>query len=247
MRRALLFFVLTIQMITLQAHGDTVVGIHGFITDWRSMKPIEHVLDRCGLTVCLWNYPSRRKCIQQHARDLLLTLQEIACCSPGRPIHFVTHSTGALVLRAAVNLCDCPWEAKIGRAVLLAPPNQGSSLAHRFKGFWPVEFAMGDKSGWELQNYGPCEMACLGEFPPSMDVLVISGTKGNQIWFCEPNDGFLTVGETWLNTPFSLQCYPVKHGDIMKNHCVLCCMKKFIYGWYCNPEPAIADPGYCGN
>lgn len=245
MKKAILLFVVAFQSITLKAHGDTVVGIHGFVADWRSMKPIEHVLERCGLDVCLWNYQSTRKSIEQHGCDLVLTLQEIARCNPGRPIHFVTHSVGALVLRAALNIPGCPMEAKIGRAVLFAPPNQGSSLARRFRGFWPVEVAMGNKCGGELRNYGPCEIACLGEFPPSMEVLVIAGTKGNLIWFCEPNDGFLTVNETWLNTPFYLQSYPVTHGGMLKNRCVLCCMKTFINGWYSKPEPALPDSGSC--
>jgi hypothetical protein len=240
MKKILIFLMWAIQLATLQVQADTVVGIHGFITDWRSLKPIDHVLKKCGLNVYLWNYQSRRKCIAEHASDLIPVLQEIACCCPGSPIHFVTHSTGALVLRSALNLPGCPQEAKIGRAVLMAPPNQGTSLAHRFRGFWPVEFAMGDKSGWELRNYGPWEMATqIGEFPPSMEVLVIAGTKGNLAWFSEPNDGLITVSETFLNTPYYLQCYRVTHGDIMKNSCVLCCMKNFIYGWYCtHSEPA---------
>lgn len=247
MKKALLCWVMAIQLIAFQAHGDTVVGIHGFITDWRSMKPIEHVLGRCGLNIYLWNYPSRRKCIEQHGWDLVRTLQEIAGCCPGRPIHFVAHSTGALVLRSALCSPHCPMEAKIGRAVLLAPPNQGCGLARYFRDCPPIQFAMGDKSGWELLNYGPWEMAQLGTFPTSMEVLVIAGTKGGTCtWFCEPNDGFLTVKETWLNTPFCLQSYPVTHGDMLKNHCVLCCMKKFISEWYCDPKPVCMDLGSCG-
>lgn len=247
MKKTLLFFVVAIQLLAFQAYGDTVVGIHGFITDWRSLKPIEHVLGRMGLNVYLWNYPCRRKFISEHGCDLVRTLQEIAGNCPGRPIHFVTHSTGALVLRSALSAPNCPMEAKMGRAVLLAPPNQGCGLARHFRDCPPFQFAMGDKTGWELLNYGPCEMAQLGMFPSSMDVLVIAGTKGGtRTWFCEPNDGFLTVEETWLNTPFWVQSYPVTHGDMMKNHCVLCCMKKFIRGWYCDPKSACTDSGSCG-
>ncbi len=243
MKKALLLLVLVFQLIAFEARGDTVVGIHGFISTWRSMKPIQCSLEACGFDVCLWDYPSRRRCIQEHARNLIPVLQQIACSNPGRPIHFVTHSTGGLVLRAAVNTPGFPEEAKIGRAVLLAPPNQGSSLARRFRGFMPVEFAMGDRSGWQLMNYDPCDMTMFGDFPASMDVLVIAGTNGNSCLFSEPNDGYVTVTETRLNTPYYFKCFPLSHGELITSAPVLCCMRTFICD--CYPEPANTGPGIC--
>ena len=230
MKKALALLVIAFQCVAFEAHGDTVVGIHGFLTNWRSMKPVKNTLKRCGFDVCLWDFPSRQKFIEEHACALVDTLQQIACQCPGRPIHFVTHSIGALVLRAALNRSDCPPEAKIGRAVLLAPPNQGSCLARRFHDVEPIATAMGRYSGWQLMNYDPSQIMCFGAFPSTMQVLVIAGTKGNKIWFDRPNDGFLAVEETQLETPFYFLSWPVTHSNVLTTPATLCCMRNFILG-----------------
>jgi len=229
MNTKILFLILAIQMFAIQVRGDTVVAVHGFLTDWRSMRSIEHVFKNSNYPVLLWGYPSRKKFIEEHACDLVATLQEIARCCPGAPIHFVTHSIGALILRAALNIPCCPEEAKNGKAVLLAPPNQGSTLANRFKNIVPIKWIMGEKSGWQLSHYSAYDVAGLGEFPSSMNVLVIAGTLGNKFLFREPNDGYLRVEETALNTPYCRLCFPVEHGSgMIKNPYVLRCMKQFI-------------------
>ena len=241
MKKVYLFWtVLIFQCLAFELHGDTVVGIHGFLTNWHSMKPIKNVLERGGYEVRLWFYPSRRKFIEEHACELVLLLQEIASQCPGRPIHFVTHSIGALVLRAALNTPSCPPEAKMGRALLLAPPNQGSRLAREFRDFFPIAFAMGDYTGWELMHYDPCQISCLGEFPPTMQVLVVAGTKGCRLLLNEPNDGYLAVQETYLNTPYLFASFPISHGELLTARPVLCCMKKFFSQ---APGPLCTNPG----
>jgi hypothetical protein len=247
MRRAFLLFAAVFQFLMLDARADIVVGLHGFLTSSKSMKSIKKSLRRCGFEVCLWDYPSRRQCIEEHARNLIPYLQGIACRCPGQPIHFVTHSTGALVLRAALNMPGCPQEASCGRAVLLAPPNQGSWLARTMRNVWPIRWGMGNKSGWQLMHYCPSQIACFGEFPSTMHLLVLAGNKGNLSCFCEANDGFLKVSETAPNTPYYFQCFPVTHGELLTQCSVLSC----ICAFFCDccdvqivrAEPAAAGPG----
>jgi len=211
------------------AFGETVVAIHGFLSNSYSMKPVRHMLYHSGFDVCMWEYPSRQKFLGEHACHLVTTLQKIACAHPGEPISFVTHSIGALVLRAALNQPGCPQEAKIGRAVLIAPPSQGSSLARSCRSVLPIAIVMGRKAGWQLMHYRPREIACnFGEFPATMRVFVIAGTKGNKIFFDKPNDGYLTVEETYLNTPFYFSAFPINHGNLLKRPEVLYCMRNFL-------------------
>ena len=114
-----------------------MVGIHGMLVDYHSMMVARRGLKKACFDVCLFNEPTRKYGICEQACLLNQTLQGLARKRPGVPIYFVTHSVGALVLRAALNLSSCPEEAKIGRAVLIAPPNQGSRLARDFKFFSP--------------------------------------------------------------------------------------------------------------
>jgi hypothetical protein len=228
MKKTMILLCIMFQIISLQARGDTVVAIHGFLTTSKSMRPVRKALVRCGQTVCLWDYPSRELFIQEHGCNLVLLLQQIASNSPGAPIHFVTHSSGALVLRSALNTPGCPDEAKMGRAVLLAPPNQGSSLARRMGSAWPIVWFIGHRSGWQLRNFTPADIKCFGDFPPDMQVFVIAATKGSPLLFKEPNDGFLTLKETLLDTPFYFQCFPVSHGDLLISPEVIRSMCMFI-------------------
>lgn len=245
-RWILLLFVVT-QTLTIQA--KPVVCLHGFLTTERTMRPIECALSHVGFTVYQFEYESRRACIEDHACCLVSYLQQVACQCPGEPISFAAHSTGALVLRAALNLPGCPEEAKMGRAVLLAPPNQGSSLAHRFRNVPPIRFIMGNYSGAQLSCFDACDVHNLGTFPDTMQVLVIAGSKGSNLLFDEPNDGYITLHETALDTPYYWQCFYVTHGEILKDPQVLCCARSFLLYGYAEeeeketPESSEEDPG----
>ena len=124
----------------------------------------------------LWDYPSSSQTIEEHSQLLVAELQKCAQHHKGEPIHFVTHSLGGIILRAALNHPDCPEEAKIGRAVLLAPPNQGSSFARFLNRFKLMKKILGQKSGKQLLTANTFDY--LGQFPEKLDVLIISGTFG---------------------------------------------------------------------
>lgn len=244
MKKWALFFLILIQCIAFEATAKPVVCIHGFMTTCRSMLPITLSLRSAGFQAFSWDHPSRSRTIEENACYLVSYLQEIACCCPGEPIDFVSHSTGALILRAALNIPGCPEEAKRGRVVLLVPPNQGSSLARRFSNFPPAQLFMGSKGGWELMNYDGCDIKrCFGSFPSSVEVLVIAGTKGNRAWFCEPNDNFVAVAETALDTPYYFESFPVDHSKILTCPGVLCKIRQFLCCGCEVPEPTCVELG----
>ena len=101
------------------------------------MNFLEKNLKQDNWNVVNWGYPSRDDLIEAHGKALVKELISLSKNRPDKPIHFVTHSRGSLVLLAALNHPDAPIEAKIGRVVLIAPPLQGSKWAR-----WVSQFAI---------------------------------------------------------------------------------------------------------
>lgn len=202
------FLILKSSLAAYSLEGQTLVTIHGFLGAPWNMFYLSAPYEDKGIKVINWGYPSREKKIEEHAADLVKELQAIAQQQPGIPMHFLTHSMGGLVLRAALNHPDCPTEAKIGRAVLLAPPNQGACWG-RFLEHFPLAHDIGlDESGKQLMTEFNFEH--LGEFPDTLRVLVIAGNSSLNPLIPGENDGTVAVEETFLTTPH--QHFVIKAG-----------------------------------
>lgn len=198
MKNFLLKTLLLLLPICLKAQ-EPVYFIHGFMRKASSMKKMAKAFQKQDYETHLWGYPSSSQTIEEHSKLLVAELQECAQHHKGEPIHFVTHSLGGIVLRGALNHPDCPKEAKIGKAVLLAPPNQGSRYARFLNRFKWMRKILGQKSGQQLLTTETFDY--LGQFPQQLDVLVISGTFGWNPLIKEKNDGKVGISETVLKTP----------------------------------------------
>jgi len=201
----LLIFVFSMSLV--MGFEDTIVCVHGFMRKGGNMSAITRSFQKEGCMVVNWTYPSRQKTIEEHAEDLVKDLQFIA---QGKPISFVTHSMGGLIVRCALNHPDCPEDAKRGKAVLIAPPNGGSSLARYLHQYAFIRRVLGDKSGKQLMTAEDFDH--LGDFPEQMPVLVIAGTMGFNPFISGKNDGKVTVAETRLSTLYT-------HETVCAGHC----------------------------
>ncbi len=228
MKFVLLILFISLQISTLDASEGSVVCVHGFIRSYKCMLPMGNTLEKEGLDVYLWDYPTRRHTIQEHADNLVEVLNQIALKNPGKPIHFVTHSLGGVIVKTALNHPECPKEAKMGRAVLLAPPMHGSTIARSIGHLTPVQWFFGSKAGNQLLTYSPEDVADLGDFPDTIDVMVIAGKRGNRFFFRTPNDGKVAVHETHLNTPHEHLSFFVSHNWIMTSRQVITVAKNFL-------------------
>ncbi len=195
--------------------SETVYLLHGFMRSASSMNKASKALNKVGFKTILWDYPSRKKNIEEHAQDLVKELRKTARTQPGQPIHFFTHSMGGLVVRSAINHPKCPQEARIGKAVLLAPPNKGSRYAHFLNYIKPVKKLVGKKSGKEL--FKTSDFDHLGNFPSTMQIMVISGTFGWNPVLKGKNDGKVTYKESQLDTPYEHKKVFAGHSWIMKS------------------------------
>lgn len=90
------------------------------------MRTAQRRLEERGYLVVNWGYPTLWKSIDQHAASLSPLLRRLALDRNVRSINFLTHSLGGILLRFAL---EQEKIAKVRRAVMLAPPNSGSSLA----------------------------------------------------------------------------------------------------------------------
>ncbi len=116
--------------------GRRVVIIHGWSDQWESMQRVGEPLEEAGADVRYIDYDSRED--RAFYEDFAEGLHRQVCDDRGNPrtgddgqVHFVTHSTGALVLRQWLKQYGCGEDGAVGNIVFLAPPNFGSPLAHK--------------------------------------------------------------------------------------------------------------------
>ncbi len=112
---------------------ECVILLHGMGRTYHSMDDMQEAVTEAGYHTVNLDYPSTQRDIESIARENLpLALNQCEQFNP-TAIHFVTHSLGGIVIRKAL------WEnrpAKLGRVVMLSPPNRGSVVADTLKNWW---------------------------------------------------------------------------------------------------------------
>ena len=107
--------------------SEVVVVLHGFAASPRWMTLVCRRVARTGRRVVNWGYPSWRRSIDLNGQDLLQAIYDLAEDESVQRIHFLTYSMGSIICRAA--LLKDPQVPKVGRVVMLGPPNRGSHVA----------------------------------------------------------------------------------------------------------------------
>lgn len=157
---------------TVAAGGDggrgLVMLLHGLGRTYRSMRVLESAIERAGHRVLNWDYPGRRHGLDELIAMLRQTLGEIV--AGDRPVHFVTHSLGGILVRGALRP---PLPVTPGRIVMIAPPNHG------------VRITGGLGRSWLLRRlYGRPILDVAGEAPdldrlgtPPGEIGIIAGVR----------------------------------------------------------------------
>jgi alpha-beta hydrolase superfamily lysophospholipase len=199
--------------------GRTVIVLHGLGEGRRSMRPlVDHLREQLDATVLAFGYASTAADIESHGRSLATV---IAGLPQADDISFVGHSLGGIVVRRWMGLAAPADLARVGRVVMLGPPNQGSELARMVA---DVGFLAGLAEGAARDLVIDWKRVSQDLAVPPCDFGIVAGGKGDDRGYSSllagDDDAVVRVEETRLDGADDFLLVPVHHAAMMRHPAV---------------------------
>lgn len=205
---------------------DGVVVLHGIGGSAAVMAPVAAALQQDGYRVLNLSYPSRRHSLQAIAAGLAPQIADFAQSCDGA-LHFVTHSMGGLVARVLINRYR---PARLGRVVMLAPPNGGSELADKLGHWWLFRQILGPAGQQLATSRDAALQRALGatDFPLGIIAARLSISLAGSLMLPGANDGRVSVAATMDRQAADHIVLPAAHTTILLSPRALAQMLHFL-------------------
>jgi pimeloyl-ACP methyl ester carboxylesterase len=213
-----------------------VIVLHGLIRSRESMEGLQKYLrQQDDFSVLNVSYASTRAKLSEHAAALAHVMEHL---DGVQEVSFVGHSLGNLVVRHYLSdrargvHGDRPVP-RIGRIVMLGPPNNGTEMARKFQDN-AIFRAVWGISGKELA----IEWSALQEHlaVPTGEFGIIAGGKGTDEGrnplLTGDDDFIVSIEETRLPGAADFLVRPVMHSFIMDDKTVQECTLRFLQHGY---------------
>lgn len=204
---------------------ENVILLHGLGRTFRSMRYMKSTLEKNGYHVVNVDYPSRHETIESLDKHVIPAALKL--CLPDRPVNFVSHSMGGILIR---HYLAAHKIARLKRVVMLGPPNNGSEIVDYLSGI-PGFNTINGEAGKQLGTVGSLLLQSLG--PVAFDLGVIAGTSSlNPIYSAMlpgEDDGKVTVNSTRVEGMRDHIALPVTHTFMMRNERVVAQVVHFLW------------------
>ena len=197
-----------------RAQTQCVILLHGLTRSPASMRKLESVLTDRGYAVVNQGYDSRAAGIEDLSGP---TIDEALskCTDENMTVHVVAHSLGGILVRHY--LAQKPIE-RLGRVVMLGPPNQGSEVTDKISDL-PGYGWLNGPAGHQLGTDEGSVPASLG--PADFDLGIIAGDRSINLILSgmipDSDDGKVSVERTKLEGMNDHITLPVSHPFLMRN------------------------------